>query len=78
MKNIIKFLRRSAEYDMTQDQLAKALGVSRATIVTLENGKATTDEMIFKVSHFFNKDPREIFSAENVVSNLQVGNQNSA
>lgn len=71
MKNNVKYLRRSAEFDMTQDQLAQALGVSRATIVAIENGKSTSDEMIMKISHFFNKDPREIFFVDSVVSNLQ-------
>jgi putative transcriptional regulator len=61
MKNNIKYLRRSAEYDMTQEQLAKALGVSRTTINAIENGQSTSSEMVIKIGNFFNKDPREIF-----------------
>lgn len=37
MKNIIKDLRK--QNDMTQEDLAKICGVSRQTIISLENGK---------------------------------------
>lgn len=78
MKNTVKFLRRSAEFDMTQEQLAQALGVSRATINAIENGKSTSDEMVMKIAHFFRKDPRDIFFTQDVVSNLQNNKNKTA
>ena len=71
MTNNIKYLRRSAEFDLTQKELAKALGVSRTTIIAIENGNSTSGEMIMKISEFFKKDPREIFFTKNVVCNTQ-------
>lgn len=67
MKNNVKFLRRSAEYDMTQEQLAKALGVNRITIAKIEKGTVVpSGELMLKIANFFNKDPREIFFIDNV------------
>lgn len=71
MKNNVKYLRRSAEFDMTQEQLAKALGVNRVTISQIEKGTIPSGEVMLKIATFFNKDPREIFFIESVVSNLQ-------
>jgi putative transcriptional regulator len=71
MKNDVKYLRRSAGFDLTQEQLAQALGISRTTIVAIENGKSTSDEIVLKIAHFFNKDPREIFFTSDVVCSLQ-------
>lgn len=51
---------------MTQEQLAKALGVSRTTINAIEKGQSTSGEMVIKISKFFNKDPREIFFEDDV------------
>ncbi|WP_416149456.1 helix-turn-helix transcriptional regulator [Salipaludibacillus sp. HK11] len=71
MKNNIKYLRRSQEFDMTQQELAEALGVSRQTIISIENGSNTSGEMIMKVANFFNKDPRDIFFTNTVAHKLQ-------
>ncbi|MEC0266698.1 helix-turn-helix transcriptional regulator [Paenibacillus anseongense] len=68
MKNIVKYLRRSLEHDMTQEELAKAIGVSRTTISAIENGASTSDEIVIKLANLFNKDPREIFFDNCVVS----------
>jgi putative transcriptional regulator len=75
MKNRIKYLRRSEKYDLTQDQLAKALGVSRQTIIAVENGANTSAELVLKIANFFDEDPREIFFVKSVVFNLQKDSQ---
>ncbi len=67
MKNKVKFLRRSESFDMTQEQLAKAVGVTRATISAIEKGQGTSDEIVMKIANLFQKDPREIFFIESVV-----------
>jgi putative transcriptional regulator len=61
MKNKVKFLRRSEQFDLTQQQLADELNVSRHTINAIENGANTSAELMLKIANFFNKDPREIF-----------------
>jgi putative transcriptional regulator len=72
MKNNVKYLRRSQEFDLTQEELAKVLNVSRTTITSIESGGSTSDEMVMKISDFFKKDPREIFFVDDVASNLQI------
>lgn len=71
MTNKIKYLRRSEGFDLTQEQLAERLLVSRQTIVELEKGRPPSAELMLKLAEFFNKDPREIFFTDSVVSNLQ-------
>lgn len=71
MRNEIKHLRLSREFDLTQEELAKALGVSRHTIISIENGGNTTGKMVLKIAEFFNKDPREIFFIDDVVQSVQ-------
>ena len=71
IKNRIKYLRRSEGYDLTQEQLAERLGVSRQTIVELEKGRPPSAELLLKIATFFNTDPRDIFFTDDVVSNLQ-------
>lgn len=66
MKNNMKYLRISKEFDLTQGELAKELGVSRATINGVENGKSPSAELMLKIAKFFNKDPRDIFFEEHV------------
>ncbi|MEK4171013.1 helix-turn-helix domain-containing protein [Lysinibacillus sp. FSL L8-0312] len=71
MHNIVKYLRLSKEFDLTQEELATALGVSRHTIISIEKGGNTTAEMVLKLGHFFDKDPREIFFIRDVAHSLQ-------
>lgn len=70
MKNIVKYLRQSQDFDLTQEELAKELGVSRHTIMSIENGGNTTGKMVLKIGEFFDKDPREIFFANDVAHSL--------
>lgn len=71
MDNIVKELRCSKQYNLTQEELAKALGVSRHTIISIENGGNTTGLMVIKLAHFFDRDPREIFFTNDVAQSLQ-------
>lgn len=61
MKNIVRYLRRSQEFDWTQDELAEKVGVSRATISAIENGASTSVEVSIRIAKVFNRDVREIF-----------------
>lgn len=69
MKNIVKQLR--VNRNLTQEELAKALGVSRHTIISIESGGNTTGQMVLKIANFFGKDPRDIFFTNDVVQSLQ-------
>ena len=61
IKNKIKVLR--AEMDITQEGLAKAVGVTRATINAVEKCKYTPSlDLAFKLSIFFKTDIHNIFS----------------
>ncbi|MGG1518743.1 helix-turn-helix domain-containing protein [Paenibacillus oryzisoli] len=66
MQNKVKYLRRSQEYDVTQEQLAKSVGVSKSTISALERGGGISAELMLRIACYFNKDPREIFFADDV------------
>jgi putative transcriptional regulator len=66
MRNIVKYLRRSQDFDMTQEELASFLGVAKSTISAIENGANTSAEIMLKISKLFNKDPREIFFVDDV------------
>jgi len=62
LNNRVKFLRRSEKFNMTQGELAKALGLSRQTLSSIENGNAkVTAETMIKIAEFFGEDPRNIF-----------------
>lgn len=71
MNNIVKYLRRSQEFDLTQDELAERIGVSRATISAIENGASTSVNIALRIAGVFNKDVREIFFGIDVARDLQ-------
>ena len=51
------------DYDITQTELAKKTGISRATIIAIEKGKRKrpSDETMIKLAEFLGKDVGEIF-----------------
>lgn len=64
MKNTIKKLRK--EIGLRQEDLAKELGVSRQTIIAIENNKYYPSlELAIKISIFVNKTVNDIFLFDN-------------
>ena len=60
MKNKIKELRRNK--NLRQEDLAGILGVTRQTIIAIENNKYDpTLELAMKISEYFEKSVNEIF-----------------
>ncbi len=54
-----------AEQRLTQEQLAKEVGVTRATIVAIEGGGYNPSlELAFRIARFFKTDIQTIFSVE--------------
>ncbi len=48
--------------NMTQEDLAKSLGVTRQTIISIENGKYVASlQLALKIAKVFNKHVEEIF-----------------
>ncbi|MDO8841832.1 MAG: helix-turn-helix transcriptional regulator [Methanocalculus sp.] len=60
MRNTIKVYR--TEHNLTQEELAQALGVTRQTILAIEKGKYDPSlELAFKISRYFAVPVDEIF-----------------
>lgn len=63
MKNKVKELRKGRE--LRQEDLAVALGVTRQTIIAIENNKYDpTLELAMKISVFFGVTVNDIFTIE--------------
>jgi len=63
MKNTIKIER--AVKNITQEDLAKAIGVSRQTINAMEAGKYVPSTVLaLKIAKYFNKKVENIFELE--------------
>lgn len=63
MKNKVKVCR--AELDMTQEDLAAKVGVSRQTIHAIEKGKYVPSTVLaLKIAYLFEKKVEDIFSLE--------------
>lgn len=63
MKNKIKLLRKAR--GLRQEDLAKELGVTRQTIIAIENNKYDpTLELAMKISIFFEENVNDIFTLE--------------
>lgn len=60
MQNRLKVLR--AMHDLTQEQLARELGVTRQTIIAIEKGKYDPSlELAFRIARFFEVKVEDIF-----------------
>ncbi len=60
MKTKIAQLRK--ERKLTQEELGKAVGVSRQTIISIENEKYTASLVLaYKIAHYFGKPIEEVF-----------------
>ena len=63
MDNKIKDLRK--ENKVTQDELAYAVGVTRQTIISLENGRYNASlHLAYRIAKYFNKSIEDIFILE--------------
>lgn len=63
MKNNLPLLRK--QHSITQLDFAKRLGVSRQTIISIENGKYNPSlELAFKIAIIFNSKIEDIFIFE--------------
>lgn len=63
MKNKLKEFRK--EHKLTQDDLAKAVDVTRQTIISLENGKYIASlQLAFRLSMFFGVKIEDLFIYE--------------
>ena len=67
-KNKIKVFR--ATHDLTQEDLAQAIGVTRQTILAIEKGKYVPSlDLAFRIARYFRVNIEEVFSYE--VENLR-------
>ena len=63
MKNRIESIRK--ERGIRQEEFAKALGVSRQTISSLENGRYNPSiQLAFKIARYFGMSVEEVFIYE--------------
>jgi putative transcriptional regulator len=63
MKNKIKVFR--AMHDLTQEDLAQAIGVTRQTILAIEKGKYVPSlDLAFRIARTFNVTVEDVFQYE--------------
>lgn len=63
MKNRLKVFR--AEHDLTQQDLASKLGVTRQTIIAIERGKYDPSlDLAFKIARYFDVAIEDVFKYE--------------
>ncbi len=65
MKNKLKVYR--AMHDLTQESLAQKLGVTRQTIVSIENGRYDPSiGLAFRIARLFNVKIEDLFEYEGI------------
>lgn len=70
MKNIIKLLR--AKHNMSQEKLAKLIGISRPALSEIENGKVTPGgKIVIRIANIFGLPAEQIFFEETVMQEEQ-------
>jgi putative transcriptional regulator len=71
MKNKIKVFR--AMHDLTQEDLAQAIGVTRQTILAIEKGKYIPSlDLAFKIARHFQVNIEEVFVYDEAVRTVAV------
>lgn len=66
MKNIVKTLRNQRE--LSQESLAKALGIARPTLSNIERGASNPNSnLMLKVASYFGKPVEQIFFSDDVM-----------
>jgi putative transcriptional regulator len=71
MKNKIKVFR--AMHDLTQEDLAKAIGVTRQTILAIEKEKYIPSlDLAFRIARYFDVSVEEVFQYEEGVRTVDV------
>jgi putative transcriptional regulator len=70
MKNIIKVLR--AQNNLTQEELAKKIGITRQALSNIENGKVIpSGKIVIKIANFFRIPAEKIFFEDDVIHEKQ-------
>jgi len=76
IKNSIRRLRFNAD-EMTQQQLADAVGASRQTIIAIEKGNYSPSlELAFRIAHAFNTPIEEVFTYDHIDPNDRKRSKN--
>lgn len=71
MKNKIKVFR--AMNDLTQEDLAQAIGVTRQTILAIEKGKYVPSlDLAFKIARNFNVTIEDVFQYESAPLTIEI------
>jgi putative transcriptional regulator len=71
MKNKIKVFR--AMHDLTQEDLAQAIGVTRQTILAIEKGKYVPSlDLAFRIARHFHVNVEEVFVYDETARTIEV------
>jgi putative transcriptional regulator len=71
MKNKIKVFR--AMHDLTQEDLAQAIGVTRQTILAIEKGKYIPSlDLAFRISRHFRVNVEEVFQYDDGHVSIEI------